>query len=35
MARIDRLELIDTEPVRIPFVPDEAIERLRVHVRPA
>ena len=30
---VDQLELIDTDPVRVPFVPDEAIERLRVHVR--
>lgn len=35
VARIDRLELVDTEPIRIPFVPDEALERLRVQARPA
>lgn len=31
LARVDRLELVDAEPVRVPFTPDEALERLRVH----
>ena len=31
-AEIDRFELVDTDPVRVPCVPDEAIERLRVAV---
>ncbi len=28
--RIDRFELVDVDPVRVPFVPDEALERLRL-----
>jgi cytochrome P450 len=32
--RIDRLELVDTDPRRVPFVPDEALERLTVTVHP-
>jgi cytochrome P450 len=34
-ARIDQFELIDREPIRIPFGPDEALERLEISVRPA
>jgi cytochrome P450 len=30
VARIDDLELVDTDPRRLPFVPDEALERLTV-----
>jgi cytochrome P450 len=29
-ARIDRLHLVDTDPRRVPFTPDEALERLLV-----
>ena len=32
VARLDRFQLVDTEPVRIPCIPDEAIEKLRVAV---
>jgi cytochrome P450 len=32
VTRIDRLELVDRDPVRVPNVPDEALERLDVVV---
>lgn len=32
VGRIDHLELVDTDPVRVPFTPDEALERLWVEV---
>jgi cytochrome P450 len=35
VARIDHIDLIDTDPVRVPFGPDEALERLAVTVNPS
>ena len=35
IARADDIELIDVDPVRIPNVPDEALERLAVAIAPS